>query len=48
MVKLQRVKDRYFLTVPLEKIKRLKLKKGDQFDVDTTTEGNLIYIKLNE
>jgi len=46
MVKLQQVKNRYFLTIPLEKIKRGKLEKGQEFDIDITQEGNLILVKL--
>ncbi len=46
MVKLQTYKGKHFLTVPLEKIKRAKLETGQEFDVDVTSEGNLIYVKI--
>lgn len=45
MVLLQTHKNRYFLTVPLEKVKRAKLQTGEEFDVDVTSGGNLIYIE---
>lgn len=48
MVKLQKMKSgSYALTVPKTKVKKLKLKAGDEFDV-TYAEGNLIFIKLKE
>ncbi|MBI2670755.1 hypothetical protein HYX18_02155 [Candidatus Woesearchaeota archaeon] len=46
MVKLQTYKNKHFLTVPIEKIKRANLNSGDEFDVDVTSEGNLIFVKL--
>jgi hypothetical protein len=46
MVKLQSFRNKFFLTVPIEKVKRSKIKKGDQFDIDITSEGNLIFVKI--
>lgn len=34
------------MTVPLEKVKRARLQTGDEFDVDVTSGGNLIYVKI--
>ena len=48
MVKLQSYKGKNFLTVPTDKIKRSNLKPGDEFDVDVTSEGNLIFVKLKK
>ena len=46
MVKLQTYKGKHFLIVPVEKVKRANLNSGDEFDVDVTSEGNLIFVKL--
>jgi len=47
MVKLQVTKKgNYLLSVPMEKIKRAKLEAGNEFDVDVTSEGNLIFVKM--
>ena len=48
MVKLQSYKGKHFITIPIEKIKRAKLNAGDEFDVDVTSEGNLIFVKLKK
>ncbi|MFH1054930.1 MAG: hypothetical protein V1744_02415 [Candidatus Altiarchaeota archaeon] len=41
MVKVQEVNGRIFVTIPLEKAKRLKLKKGDLVDWDFNERGHL-------
>ena len=48
MVKLQTYKGNHFITIPIEKIKRASLQQGDEFDVDVTSEGNLIFVKLKK
>jgi hypothetical protein len=46
MVKLQRVKDRFFVTVPKEKIKRKGWVGGEEFDVEWDQNGNLVFVEL--
>ena len=46
MVKLQRVKDRFFITVPKEKIKRKNWSGGEEFDVEFDSDGALRYIEI--
>ena len=41
MVKLQLVKDRYFVTIPKEYVQQAKLKKGDPLTVSFNERGNL-------
>ena len=50
MVKLQVTKkgNNYFITIPIDKIKRANLKAGDEFDVDFTSEANLIFVKIKK
>ena len=48
MVLLQNVENRWFLTVPKSKRDRLKLKKGDEFDVEITENNNLLFIKIKD
>jgi len=48
MVKLQTYKGKHFITIPIERIKRARLQQGDEFDVDVTSEGNLIFVKLKK
>jgi hypothetical protein len=49
MVKLQVTKKgSYQFSVPIEKIKRAKLSGGDLFDIDITSEGNLIFVKIKK
>lgn len=48
MVKLQNNKGKYFISVPKIKVEKLGLKAGTIFDVDTTSEGNLIFTKVKE
>lgn len=48
MVKLQTYKGKHFITIPIEKIKRARLQQGDEFEVDVTSEGNLIFVRLKK
>jgi len=41
MVKVQVVKGRFFITIPVEKAKRMKLKQSDELDWDFNERGNL-------
>jgi len=41
MVRVQLVKARYFVSIPIEKAKRMKLQKGDEVDWDFNERGNL-------
>ncbi len=46
MVKLQRVKNRFFLSVPLPKVKRKNWKGGEEFDVEFDSDGVLRYVEI--
>jgi len=41
MVKVQVVKGRTFVSIPVEKAKRMKLKQGDEVDWDFNERGHL-------
>lgn len=41
MVKVQVVKGRTFISIPIEKAKRWNLKQGDDLDFDFNERGNL-------
>jgi bifunctional DNA-binding transcriptional regulator/antitoxin component of YhaV-PrlF toxin-antitoxin module len=41
MVLVQEVKGRYFITIPVEKVKRMRLKKGEEVDWDFNDRGHL-------
>ncbi|MFH0752089.1 MAG: hypothetical protein V1914_00665 [archaeon] len=46
MVRLQESKGKYSLIVPLDKIKRKGFQKGQEFDVQWSTEGNLEFVPM--
>ena len=46
MVKLQRVKDRYFFSVPKEKVMAKKWKGGEHFDVNFGPNGELVFKEI--
>ena len=48
MVFVQEVKGRMFVTIPREKARRLKLKKGDELDWDFNERGHLELSKIEE
>ena len=49
MVKLQVTKKgTYLLTIPKDKVKRAKLEPNNEFDVDVTSEGNIIFVKIKK
>jgi len=47
MAKLQCSKGRYWLTIPLEKIKVKGWQKGDEFSLDFNKEGQLVITRIN-
>ena len=48
MVKVQEVKGRFFVSIPQEKAKRMKLKKGDEVDWDFNERGHLELSRIEE
>ena len=46
MVKLQQVKDRYFISIPKEFIAQTQLKKGDILTCSYNERGNLEFKKV--
>jgi hypothetical protein len=46
MVKLQRVKKRFFLTIPLDKILAKGWQGGENFDVNFGANGELVFKEI--
>ena len=46
MVRLQESKGRYWMTIPLDKVKVKGWNKGDSFSLDFNREGQLVITKI--
>ena len=45
-MKLQESKGRYWITIPLDKVKIGQYKKGDDFDISYNKEGQIVLTKI--
>lgn len=48
MVKLQESKGRYWVSIPLSKVKAARLEKGTEFDVSFTKEGDILFRRIDQ